>query len=131
MSVAFIWVSQVDPNVISNELRNVESNSEVLLWQSRYRLGVVILIGVTGFAARAFGMLGTDSVGVHGFGPRGALSLLGLVVAGYAAIVIGVVIHARRTRHAGPWILALTIAADLGVVFGTVYLVTPVAAYER
>jgi diguanylate cyclase (GGDEF)-like protein len=117
--------------VISNELRNVESNSEVLLWQSRYRLGVVILIGATGFAARAFGMLGTDSVGVHGFGPRGALSLLGLVVAGYAAIVIGVMIHARRTRNAGPWILALTIAADLGVVFGTVYLVTPVAAYER
>ena len=115
----------------SNPLRAVESNSEVLLWQSRYRLGVVALIGASGFVLRLAGALGSSSVGITMIGVSEAFSTLLLLVAGYAAIIGGVMIWARRTHHAGPFVIGLTIAADLTLIFATVYLVTPPQSYER
>ena len=115
----------------TSELRTVESNSEVLLWQSRYRLGVVAFIGGAGFLLRLVGALGTNSVGVHAFGAGRTLGVLLLLVAGYVAVIIGVMMWARWTRHAGSFVVGLTIAADLVIIFATVHLVTPPAAYER
>src|SRR5688500_1851811 len=63
-----VYAPQRAPNVNTNELRAVESNSEVLLWQSRYRLGVVAFIGGAGFLLRLVGALGSDSVGVRTVG---------------------------------------------------------------
>ena len=115
----------------SNPLRAVESNSEVLLWQSRYRLGVVALIGASGFLLRMVGALGNGAVGMHTLGAGGAFATLLLLVGAYAAIVGGVMVWARRTHHAGPFVIGLTIAADLILIFSTVYLVTPPESYER
>ena len=115
----------------TSELRAVESNSEVLLWQSRYRLGVVAFIGGAGFLLRLVGALGTDAVGVHSLGPRGTLGALLLLAGGYVAIIVGVMLWARWTRHAGPFVIGLVIAADLVIIFATVHLVTPPGAYER
>jgi diguanylate cyclase (GGDEF)-like protein len=117
--------------VNTSELRAVESNSEVLLWQSRYRLGVVAFIGGAGFLLRLVGALGTDAVGVHSLGPRGTLGALLLLAGGYVAIIVGVMVWARWTRHAGPFVIGLVIAADLVIIFATVHLVTPPGAYER
>jgi diguanylate cyclase (GGDEF)-like protein len=115
----------------SNPLRAVESNSEVLLWQSRYRLGVVALIGASGFLLRMIGALGSGAVGMHTLGDSGTFATLLLLVGAYAAIVGGVMVWARRTHHAGPFVIGLTIAADLILIFSTVYLVTPPESYER
>ena len=115
----------------TSELRTVESNSEVLLWQSRYRLGVVAFIGGAGFLLRLVGALGTDAVGVHQLGPRGTLGALLLLAGGYVAIIVGVMLWARWTRHAGPFVIGLVIAADLVIIFATVHFVTPPGAYER
>src|SRR5688500_14307557 len=84
----------------SNPLRAVESNSEVLLWQSRYRLGVVALIGASGFLLRMVGALGSGAVGMHTLGAGGTFATLLLLVGAYAAIVGGVMVWARRTHHA-------------------------------
>ena len=118
-----------DPH--SHALRAVESNSEVLLWQSRYRLGVVALIGASGFLLRMVGALGSGSVGVRAIGAGDTFATLLTLVIGYGAIIVGVMVWARRTHHAGPFIIGLTIAADLVLIFSTVYLVTPAESYER
>ena len=115
----------------TNELRAVESNSEVLLWQSRYRLGVVAFIGGAGFLLRLVGALGSDSVGVRTVGIGATLAGLLVLVAGYVAVIIGVMLWVRWTRYAGPLAIGLTIAADLVLIFSTVYLVTPPPSYER
>lgn len=117
--------------VHSTALRSVESNSEVLLWQSRYRLRVVALIGASGFLLRMAGALGTGSLGARTFGVSGTLATLLLLVAGYVAIIGGVMAWARRTHHAGSFAIGLTITADLLLIFSTVYLVTPPESYER
>ncbi len=115
----------------TSELRAVESNSEVLLWQSRYRLGVVAFIGGAGFLLRLVGALGTNAVGVHQLGPGRTLAALLLLAGGYVAIIVGVMLWARWTRHAGPLAIGLVIAADIVIIFATVHLVTPPGAYER
>ena len=115
----------------TSELRAVESNSEVLLWQSRYRLGVVAFIGGAGFLLRLVGALGTNAVGVHQLGPGRTLAALLLLAGGYVAIIVGVMLWARWTRHAGPLVIGLVIAADIVIIFATVHLVTPPGAYER
>ena len=115
----------------SSDLRTVESNSEVLLWQSRYRLGVVAFIGGAGFLLRLVGALGSRAVGTHTLGVSRTMVALLLLVAGYVAVIIGVMMWARWTRHAGPLVVGVTITADLILIFATVYLVTPPASYER
>ena len=114
----------------TSELRAVESNSEVLLWQSRYRLGVAALIGGSGLLLRGIGALGGDSVGIRAANGASVSTLL-LLIGGYGIIVLGVMAWARWMRHAGPFIIGLTIAADLVVIFSTVFLFTPPSAYER
>ena len=111
--------------------RAVEANSEVLLWQSRYRLGVVALIGASGFLLRMAGALGSRSIAVHTIGRGTTLLALLTLVAAYAAVICGVMMYARRTHRAGPFVIGLTIAADLVLIFFTVHLVTPPEAYER
>src|SRR5688572_1407161 len=118
-------------DVRASSLRAVESNSEVLLWQSRYRLGVVALIGASGFLLRLAGALGSRSVAVRTIGPGTTFIALLTLVAAYTAVIIGVMVWARRTHRAGPFVIGLTIAADLVLIFSTVHLVTPPEAYER
>ena len=128
-----LWEGCPQPScdVNTNELRTVESNSEVLLWQSRYRLGVVALIGGAGFLLRLVGALGSGSVGVHAIGVRATLVGHLMLVAGYVAVIVGVMLGVRWTRHAGGFAIGSTIAADLTIIFSTVYLVTPPTGYER
>ena len=111
--------------------RAVESNSEVLLWQSRYRLGVVALIGASGFLLRLAGALGSGAVGLSTIGRGDTFAALLTLVALYAGVVCGVMAWARRKRHAGWFAVGLTIAADLVLIFVTVHLVTPPQSYER
>ena len=118
--------------VNTSELRTRESNSEVLLWQSRYRLGVVALIGGAGFLLRLVGALGSgDAIGIQTLGVRATLGSLLLLVAGYVGVIVGVMMWVRWTRRAGDLALGLTIGADLLIIFATVYLVTPPSGYER
>ena len=111
--------------------RTVDSNSEVLLWQSRYRLGVVALIGASGFLLRIAGALGSGSVGVASMGRSDTFAALLMLVGAYTAIIGGVMAWARRKRHAGWFAVGLTIGADLVLIFATVHLVTPPESYER
>ena len=118
-------------DVHATALRAVESNSEVLLWQSRYRLGVVALIGASGFLLRIAGALGSGSVGLHTIGRGDTFAALLFLVAGYTAIIGGVMMWARHTHRAGPFVIGVTVAADLVLIFSTVHLVTPPESYER
>src|SRR5687767_95198 len=96
-------VSPAEPPVNTNELRTVESNSEVLLWQSRYRLGIVAFIGGAGFLLRLVGALGSRAVGSQTLGASTTLTALLLLVGGYVAVIVGVMMWARWRRHAGPF----------------------------
>ena len=118
-------------DVPASAQRAVESNSEVLLWQSRYRLGVVALIGASGFLLRLAGALGSGSVGIATIGRGDTFAALLTLIALYTAVIGGVMAWARRKHHAGWFAVGLTIAADLVLIFTTVHLVTPPESYER
>jgi diguanylate cyclase (GGDEF)-like protein len=116
---------------IPTDPRTIESNSEVLLWQARYRLGVAVLIGASGLLLRLIGVDVSHSAGVSALGSSTATTVLGALATSYATIILAVVLWSRRQRRAGAWSVGATIAADLGMIFGAVYLVTPPDWYER
>ena len=129
MGVVFTGSSATDR--IPTDPRTIETNSEVLLWQARYRLGVAVLIGASGLLLRLIGVDVSQSAGVRALGSSTATAVVGGLATSYATIILGVVLWSRRQRRAGPWSIGTTIAADLAMIFGAVYLITPPDWYER
>jgi diguanylate cyclase (GGDEF)-like protein len=96
-----------------------QSNAEVLLWQSRIRLGfALLLISIGG------GLLLTGTLAAV---PRiGAISVIG-----YIAITLLLNETVRWFGEAREWMVASIVAADIAFVFGTTYLVVPSHYYSR
>ena len=95
------------------------SNGEILLWQSRNRLGLAMLIAAVGLALYLGGLF-------HKL-PSLAVATLGGYVTGIAAI--GAVI--RRSGKAPGWAVAATILADILLVFGITFQAVPPQYYDR
>ncbi|HEU4641029.1 MAG TPA: GGDEF domain-containing protein [Gemmatimonadaceae bacterium] len=94
-----------------------QSNAEVLLWQSRLRVGFALFV---------------MSIGVALLIEGAALPLFGIVtVFCYIALHVALSVGVRRTAVAKEWMVATSVMADVLFVFGITYLVVPPEYYDR
>ncbi len=92
-------------------------HAETLIWQSRIRLGVALVIGVAGLL-----LLQT--------GAAGSVEWLAGAFAGYAAVTAGVAVVARRGRI-GPWAVTAALLADVAYVGAVTLIASQPAYYQR
>jgi diguanylate cyclase (GGDEF)-like protein len=111
--------------------RSHESIAEILLWQSRSRIGFVAVLGTLGEVLRLSGLLRADTYVAERLGAGVAITLCGALFIAYLAGVTGFAFWLRHRRHAGPRVLAAVVCADMLLIFGTALLVCPVQHYER
>jgi diguanylate cyclase (GGDEF)-like protein len=114
-----------------DRLRFEQSNAEILLWQTRYRLALVALVAGLGCVLRQLGVLPESPVVAVTIGASRAQALLGILAALYVAFVL--VLHRRlsSSRRAGVGATTAVMLADLLVLFGCVFLITSPGEYER
>jgi diguanylate cyclase (GGDEF)-like protein len=98
----------------------MHANAEVLLWQGRFRIGVVLAIGGIALALQQIGVL-----------RDGALWPLLPLLAGYLAVVSLITRRVRRASVAGDAIVAAAISSDLALVFGWAIASASPAHYYR
>ena len=101
------------------KIRRYSANADVLLWQSRVRAAVVLLVGGA--------ELGLVLLRVM---PGNAHALLWLI-ASYALVTGGLALMARYRRTATDWAVAATVLADLVFVFGSTIASSPPEYYDR
>lgn len=96
-----------------------QTNAEILLWQSRIRIGFALLVATVGIALTLTDALaGVPAAGVASF-------------VGYVAITAGIAAVVRRRMTAPRWTVVVTVASDILFVFGITYVSTPPLYYER
>jgi len=96
-----------------------QANGEILLWQSRIRLGFALLIASLGIA-----LLAADAV------PRISPASVASVVA-YVLVTVLLTALVRRTGEAQPGVVLATVAADVLFVFAITGVATPPEYYGR
>ncbi|HEX6536126.1 MAG TPA: GGDEF domain-containing protein [Gemmatimonadaceae bacterium] len=96
-----------------------QSNAEVLLWQSRLRMGFALLVVAIGVALLVTGRLRTP--------PRFCI----ITVCTYLGLNVALSADVRRCGQAKEWMVALSVMADVAFVFGTTFLVVPPEYYDR
>lgn len=94
-------------------------NAETLLWQSRVRFGVALLVGVA-----AFLLLQT------GDRARPVIPVIGALVA-YAVVIGAVALFGARAGRVGAWGVTATVLADLAYLFAVTVLVSDPVYYDR
>ncbi|MDE3053444.1 MAG: GGDEF domain-containing protein, partial [Gemmatimonadota bacterium] len=92
-------------------------HADTLIWQSRIRLGVALVIGVAGLL-----LLQT--------GARGSVEGLAGAFAGYALVTGGIAALARRGRI-GSWGVTASLLADVAYVCAATLIASPPAYYQR
>lgn len=113
--------SGVVPGIPSHTARQLSdrTTAQILLWQSRLRIGFAAVICGLGILWRLVGLLSGDW----------RYLLAALVV--YVSINGAMWAYLRRRRRAGRVLLGITIVSDLAMIFATTALVTEPAYYER
>ena len=96
-----------------------QANGEILLWQSRIRLGFALLIASLGIA-----LLAADEV------PRISSWSVAAVIA-YVLVTVLLTMLVRRTGEAQPGVVLATVAADILLIFAITGVATPPAYYGR
>lgn len=102
------------------KIPNVEqANGEILLWQSRIRLGFALLIASIGTA-----LLASDAL------PRISSASVGAVIA-YVLVTVSLTVLVRRTGEAAHGVVLAMVAADILFVFAVAGVATPPEYYAR
>jgi diguanylate cyclase (GGDEF)-like protein len=96
-----------------------QSNAQILLWQSRVRLGFALFVATAGVALLRADVLPTPPV-------LGAVSVLA-----YLAVTLTLSGNVRRVGEATERIVVATIASDILFVFGITYHSVPPQYYHR
>ncbi|MBK5187565.1 MAG: GGDEF domain-containing protein [Gemmatimonadaceae bacterium] len=107
------------PDFRTKTLTTEQANGEILLWQSRIRLGFALLIASIGIA-----LLASDAVA------RISSSSVGAVVA-YVLVTVLLTMLVRRTGEATEGVVLATVAADILFVFAITGVATPPEYYDR
>ena len=108
-----------------------ETNAEVLLWQGRYRLIFLPLVGFSTVILKWFGVISSDSLYSPTYGVRPLLVVVLAMLAAYVVFHKVMLAYLRRRRRAGIGLVVAVNATDLIALFVTVALVTPPEYYER
>ena len=107
------------PDLRTKTLTIEQANGEILLWQSRIRLGFALLIASIGIA-----LLASDAV------PHISSSSVAAVVA-YVLVTVLLTMLVRRTGEATQGVVLAIVAADILFVFAITGVATPPAYYGR
>jgi diguanylate cyclase (GGDEF)-like protein len=92
-------------------------HAETLIWQSRIRLGVALVIAVAAFL-------------LEQTGTRGDVLSLAVALVGYA-LVTGVIVAVAARGRIGAWGVTVTLLADVAYVCAVTIIASPPAYYER
>jgi len=107
------------PDLRTKTLTIEQANGEILLWQSRIRLGFALLIASIGTA-----LLASDAV------PHISSSSVAAVVA-YVLVTVLLTMLVRRTGEATQGVVLAIVAADILFVFAITGVATPPEYYGR
>jgi diguanylate cyclase (GGDEF)-like protein len=107
------------PELPTKTLSLEQTNGEILLWQSRIRLGFALLLGSVGVA-----LLASDTVSSI------SSSSVAAVVA-YVLVTVLLTMLVRRTGEATQGVVLAVVAADILFVFAITGVATPPAYYGR
>ena len=105
--------------------------ADILLWQTGYRIVLVLLVGVVAVALRLSGGLPQPAVVLETVGDDLADWLVAITTGVYALLVIGIRVYVRATRRAGEPLSTLMVAADIALVFWLAFLLSEPHNYHR
>lgn len=108
-----------------------QSTSEILQWQGKFRRAFVLLVGFGTISLKWTGVINSDSVVARSIGAHSALLLCTGIVAVYIAFVQVMTTVLVRRGFAGSNAVILSVVADMALLFGAVYVVTPPPEYTR
>jgi len=115
------------PHQRSGEL----SNAEILLWQGKFRRVFVALVGFGTISLKWAEVISSDSVVARRIGAHPAL-LIGLsMIVAYLIFNQAVMVFVSRRANAGMGAIASAIVADMLLLFGIMYVITPPLEYSR
>jgi diguanylate cyclase (GGDEF)-like protein len=115
------------PHPRSGEL----SHAEILLWQGKFRRAFAVLVGFGTISLKWAQVISPDSVVSRRIGAHPALLIgLALIVA-YLIFNQAVLAYVGRRTEVGMGTIATTIAADMLLLFGIMYVITPPLEYSR
>jgi diguanylate cyclase (GGDEF)-like protein len=107
------------------------STAEILQWQGKFRRVFVLLIGFGTIALKWGGVINSDSVVARTIGAHNALLLAGALIVGYLVFVQAMMSYLASQRVAGQDAVIVAVVADMLLLFGAVYMVTPPSEYSR
>jgi diguanylate cyclase (GGDEF)-like protein len=107
------------------------ANAAILIWQSRYRLLLLLAAGVGTLGLRWAGALTEDSVVARRLGEGTAVALCASLIGAYFAFVGLLTLRLLKRRRVGQWAVVVTLIADVITYHGVMVLVTPPEWYER
>ncbi|HXD22059.1 MAG TPA: sensor domain-containing diguanylate cyclase [Gemmatimonadaceae bacterium] len=108
-----------------------QSNAEILRWQGKFRRVFALVVGFGTIALKWTGTISADSVVARSIGPHPALLLGSALVVAYLIFVELSLAVIRKRDSAGHDAPVIAAAADMAMLFGFVYIVTPPAEYAR
>ena len=108
-----------------------QTNAAVLLWQTRFRLLLIIAVGGITMGLKLAGKLSSPSVIDDRFGAQVADAWTIAVGLGYFAFVAGLALYLRRHGRIGRWAVVATLIADVLAFNAAVLLATPPDWYDR
>jgi diguanylate cyclase (GGDEF)-like protein len=111
--------------------RYEQSNADVLLWQTRYRVALALLAAGIAVGLRAVGWLNVSSVASARLGESTADWLVAAVALVYVAVVVWLHTHVRRSRRASRTLATLMMVGDLLLVFVLVFTLAAPEHYDR
>ena len=101
------------------------ANAAILIWQSRYRLLLLLAAGIGTLGLRWAGALAEDSVVARQLGEGTAITLCAVLIGAYFAFVGLLTLRLRKFRRVGRWAVVATLIADVITYHGVMVLVTP------
>ena len=107
------------------------SHAEILLWQGKFRRALVLLVGLGTVSLKWAGVISSDSVIARHIGAHGAL-LIGLgMIALYLVFNERLMAVVRKRGQAGDYTIAAAVIADMTLLFGIMFVITPPIEYPR
>ena len=107
------------------------SSAEILLWQGKFRRAFAVLVGFGTISLKWAGVISSDSVVARRIGAHPALLVALSVIVAYLIFNHAVMAYVSRHPEAGRGAIASAIAADMLLLFGILYVITPPSEYSR
>jgi len=111
--------------------RYEQSNADVLLWQTRYRVALALIAAGVAVLLRTVGWLSVSPVASSLLGADVADWLIGISATVYVVVVIALHRRVERLRRAGRALATFMMMCDLVLVFVMVFVLAPARDYDR